>query len=1162
MDYRDPSTILLPTTDDEFERLCLLIARNKYGVEYFRYGIRGQKQHGIDIYSAYYNGQYLQCKLHKKKISDSALANELKRDLNKAKLNFADLKHFIFAISLDTRPVIQDICKELSDENLRVTPWFWNQMQEDISRSKWLLRYCLNSIPGAQWVSDYFIRQELGRGGEEGFQPIAFYSGISFAQWYGILKSWDAKRKIYDDVCLSIANSFADELGDIPVAAIIRGDGGTGKSVFLRRIAVDLRNHYTVYWIADNSEDFLQNEWIYDIEDNPSEKYLLVLEDWYRNFSKPDDRVTANRLIQKVKSKKNVRLLIGDRHSSQSNYPKSKTFELTTEENISLLPHIIRQVPEWKDKLSIEMLGPLMKTGLFQLLFVYQYVEGTIIHPKSRNYFIEIIESDYNRLSLDTNCFYRGLAHTLYIYANLYSDYSLKLSFEAIIILAETFSGVERPFELKGCSEALVNDPIVKRYLDTTETAKREMFTLHARFLHDSLADEGWKEIEVDLRKKFEFSASINEVFEVLRRRKGTKEDLSALLKLIVVEDPFLLNREKIISTCDLLIENQTCSTSYIEVLFCNPNLEIELDEQIDYIFKLNRFNKNNEGAWTYIVKWLTRVVDYGRKKIILNKLVESGNMCALILATYYDLLSDTELEDRIEIDFTIKNLSNSTLSYPLSKFWRRLNKNKIVKSTVLEFLRTEQYELASARGCMSAYSEEPIVRLVSENYLNSIEPWRIKDSFLLCLKMCKDSPIAKKKAIEFIRSSYFSHYHDSLSNCLKLIEDESLAKEKAREYLELSDAYKYSGNFTTCLKLIEDESLAKEKAREYLELSDAYKYSGNFTTCLKLIEDESLAKEKAREYLELSDAYKYSGNFTTCLKLIEDESLAKEKAREYLELSDAYKNSANFITCLKLIEDESLAKEKAREYLELSDTYKNSANFITCLKLIEDEALAKEKAREYLGFTDAKKVSLNFSTCLYILGEEASGFVKDILSSPIHEENPSIIYRALQMASEYKNLDRHAEKMILQIIQECPRGFDIGRKDKFYLYLQMLKISFFNIEIWQREIDRLLASYKTINRNVFYSLTLSHINNATILKDPCLYFVRNWVEEFSRPKKYWGYFIRCLSHPIIHDNMMLQEEIRSLSADMLSTKNCPKELSSWLLSISKNNVYPEWYNT
>ena len=192
MDFRDPDLIPLPTTDGEFERLCLLIARDRYGPEFYRYGRIGQVQHGIDIYSAYHKGRCLQCKLHKKHITDKKLLAELKADLQDANNKFTDLTQFIFVSSLETRPKIQDACKDLSNDKIQVIPWFWNQLREDIARSKWLLRYCLNCEAGAQWVSDDFLEQELKKGEDANWQPLQYYSSNSHVQWYGLLRQWDA----------------------------------------------------------------------------------------------------------------------------------------------------------------------------------------------------------------------------------------------------------------------------------------------------------------------------------------------------------------------------------------------------------------------------------------------------------------------------------------------------------------------------------------------------------------------------------------------------------------------------------------------------------------------------------------------------------------------------------------------------------------------------------------------------------------------------------------------------------------------------------------------------------------------------------------------------------------------------------------------------------
>lgn len=399
MDFRDPSSIPLPKTDDEFERICLLIARDRYGPEFYRYARPGQKQHGIDIYT-YYRGRCLQCKLHKKSTSNSKLIVELRDSLAMAKQKFDNLKQFIFAVSLETTPVLQDECTKLSDDEVQVIPWFWNQLQEDIAQSKWLLRYCLGYEAGAQWIYDDFLDRENKIGKEQGWQPIHFYSSNTHVQWYGLLQNWDAPRHHLKDIRETIANSFAHAYSDMPVAAVVRGEGGSGKSVLLRRLALDLRYEYTIYWIADNATDFLNNELLYDVENHPTERYLLVIEDWYRNFASTGDQKTALRLLQKIKLMPNVRLLIGDRPAPFTYYLKADDimFDLKSDENAYLISFIMDIIPEWRFKFLGEEKVQLLKTGLFQVLFVYQYSDTSKPMPKAGNYFLEIIQSD-SRLS-------------------------------------------------------------------------------------------------------------------------------------------------------------------------------------------------------------------------------------------------------------------------------------------------------------------------------------------------------------------------------------------------------------------------------------------------------------------------------------------------------------------------------------------------------------------------------------------------------------------------------------------------------------------------------------------------------------------------------------------------------------------------------------------
>ena len=934
MDYRDPISINLPNSDDEFERLCMLVARERYGPEFYRYGRRGQAQNGIDIYSAYYDGRCLQCKLHKKNITDSKLLFELTKDLKKAKQKFHGLKQFIFATSVETRPDIQLECEQLSVEyNLNIIPWFWNQIQEDIACSKWLLRYYLDFTSGAQWVSDDFAEQELKKGKELDWHPLQFYSSNNIVQWYGLLQKWDAPRQQYSGICQSIASSFDDIYSDMPVAAVVRGDGGSGKSVLLRRIALDLRSQYTVYWIADNAEDFINNEWVYDIDNNSTEKYLLIVEDWYRNFASTEDRSTANRLLQKVKSKTNVRLLIGDRHSQSTYYPKinQAIYDLRSKENGKLLEYISNIVPEWENKFQETEQEKLLKTGLFQILFVYQYADTANTLNRAENYFLEVVQSDFKHLVKSDKQFYKGLAHALYVYANLYTDFALTLSPEAVIVLAEFYSGSKRPIKLKQNSLALVDDPIIHRYLNVIVKNSQGKEYFIVRFLHDTLADEGWKNVIVDKRDAFDFNHSIIEILNSLRSQK-TNNDLSKVIYRITQVNCGLLSKEQIISICGHLIDSHCESPLYVCILFDEKLLEITDEVRISFIDRLVGFGNERSGIWAPITDWIKNNLTVKEQLSIFRKIVGGGNICQSVLTNYYRLLDEPELKQFVISDFNLDKMKDP--------YYTEL-------TTVI----------------LDRIGSDADVLIIVRNYLKSLE-------------------------------------------------------------------YRWDNNV--------------------------------FPKCLKLIKGEDVAKTAAQNYLQ-------------------------------------------------------------------SPSPENTVE--------------------------------NFCACLKVLDLEASKVIVDILNSDIENYHHTIVYGSLAVVGNNNNpeLNNAAENAVAKIINEKPKHYDEKEFERFYVYLQMMKIPLFRVSAWCNEVNNLLDGFEYIHRNLFYSLTLSHTDNPEPLAEPCLYFIRNWKNEFGRSKKYWGYLVRSLAHPIIQEQAYLKSEVQLLAIDMLHAKNCPPKLKNWLSSIVHNGVFPQW---
>ncbi len=140
----------------------------------------------------------------------------------------------------------------------------------------------------------------------------AYYGGTKAVQWVGIVQQLDARRQDYQAAKQAIIQSFDNENA---VAALIKGDGGSGKSVLLRRLAHDLSIDYRVYWLED-IEAFLEGEWQYEINKQPADNSIqtvIFIEDWYQHIENSSLEKEAIELLNKVSKKNAVRLVIGDR---------------------------------------------------------------------------------------------------------------------------------------------------------------------------------------------------------------------------------------------------------------------------------------------------------------------------------------------------------------------------------------------------------------------------------------------------------------------------------------------------------------------------------------------------------------------------------------------------------------------------------------------------------------------------------------------------------------------------------------------------------------------------------------------------------------------------------------------------------------------------------
>ncbi len=91
-----------------------------------------------------------------------------------------------------------------------------------------------------------------GRDPSEGrITPERFYSFKQDAAWLGIFRDWDVRRRFHDQLSRCVEHLLSADSA-VRIAAIM-GQGGTGKSVALRRLGVDFAAAgLEVWWVEDH----------------------------------------------------------------------------------------------------------------------------------------------------------------------------------------------------------------------------------------------------------------------------------------------------------------------------------------------------------------------------------------------------------------------------------------------------------------------------------------------------------------------------------------------------------------------------------------------------------------------------------------------------------------------------------------------------------------------------------------------------------------------------------------------------------------------------------------------------------------------------------------------------------------------------------------------
>lgn len=115
-----PASAQLPAPKDwdEFENLCAdLFALEWEDSSLTRYGRRGQRQHGVDIFGG--GAKAVQCKGKTRWPPKPLTEGEMRAEVEKAKTFFLPLTDFIFATTADDDGSLQEVARRITDEHSR-----------------------------------------------------------------------------------------------------------------------------------------------------------------------------------------------------------------------------------------------------------------------------------------------------------------------------------------------------------------------------------------------------------------------------------------------------------------------------------------------------------------------------------------------------------------------------------------------------------------------------------------------------------------------------------------------------------------------------------------------------------------------------------------------------------------------------------------------------------------------------------------------------------------------------------------------------------------------------------------------------------------------------------------------------------------------------------
>jgi len=457
--------------------------------------------------------------------------------------------------------------------------------------------------------------------------PEKFYTFRPEADWLGVFRGWDSLRGFHSELIARVVDASRGRNGCL-VAAII-GPGGSGKSVALRRLAVDLADQGHEVWWVDEPERLLRFGLSQFADTGEGPRLLLIdevqsLEDEY-----------VRRLCRDLQKHRSLTLVVAGR-----SLPRAFRARLAlgaglfvpdeAGDRLSILAKIGEIIPAWAETARQLAAEPLREGRLIRILVVLARQKAV---PRSlrglETTFLEILADDIERIRSSLP----GLAEAVVDAAPI-PEVGYNISRQTLVALADYHQpGASVPALL----EETHDNP---RWELLAPLLSRDPRYDVVRFHHDELADGlvlagqrgllGPRVTGDDAWRKATLETVVN---------RGSERSSSCALSGFVRNHPGLLSKERVLRYMDQLLATGNGHHAYLR-LIVHKALTLERKERLDLLMTAAHAAPLNGWLWGTVWVWIQRQWQRkGQRADVLEQLYNAGCRCPQILIPLLECL-------------------------------------------------------------------------------------------------------------------------------------------------------------------------------------------------------------------------------------------------------------------------------------------------------------------------------------------------------------------------------------------------------------------------------------------------------------------------------------------------------------------------------------------